>query len=152
MEYEINNDTQTILPLSEKTSKVIEKENQYVIQKSTFEVIEHSCEYFGSTYEGRKIGTKKLTGVTHKAPIIVEESRKIIFFPTKSHDRVDCIWVNLNQIDTYHKKGNHESAIKFKSGDILELDISYGSLANQILRASRLKCLLEERIAKKENN
>ena len=44
------------------------------------------------------------------------------------------------------------SAIKFKNGDILEINISFGSLSNQILRASRLKYILEERIKTKEDN
>ena len=34
----------------------------------------------------------------------------------------------------------------------MELNISYGSLQNQILRSSRLKFVLDERIGKKEDN
>ena len=34
----------------------------------------------------------------------------------------------------------------------MDFNISYGSLTNQILRATRLKFILDERIAKKEDN
>ena len=94
MDYEITYDTQTILPIDDKTSKIIDNGNQYIVNYKVMDVIERSCEYFGSSYEGRKLGTKALIGITHKSPIIIEESRKIIFFPTKSPINEDCIWTN----------------------------------------------------------
>ncbi len=151
MDYEINFDTQAILPINNKSSKIIENDSEYIVNLDTLSILEHSCEYFGSSYEGRKEGTKKLLGITHKSPIIVEESRKIIFFPTNSPDNEKCIWINLEKIDKYYKLDQKRSAIKFKNGSILEFDISYGSLSNQILRATRLKYILEERIVKKED-
>jgi len=152
MDYEITYDTQAILPINSKTTKIIELDEEYLVDGSTLKVLEHSCEYFGSSFEGRKEGTKKLLGITHKAPIIVEESRKIIFFPTQSPENKDCIWINLEKIDKYYKINKKKSAVQFKNGDILEFDVSIGSLTNQILRATRLKYILEERIAKKEDN
>ena len=146
MDYEINKDTLAIMPISEDNCKVIETEMEYDISMPTLSVIERSCEYFGSTYEGRYIGTKNISGITHKSPIIIEDTNKIIFFPTTSPNRAECIWISLNNILTYEKgskKGT--SRIRFKNGSILELYISIGSLNNQIMRSSRLKYLLEER-------
>lgn len=146
MEYEINNDTLAIIPISKSKCKIIEKEEDLFIDTDSFYVVEHSCEYFGSTYEGRYIGTKKISGITHKSPIIIEDTSKIIFFPTTSPLNEDCIWISLNNINNYQEgvlKGT--SKILFKNGKVLELDMSIGSLNNQILRASRLKFLLEER-------
>ena len=151
MNYEINYDTQLILPLGEFKSKVIEHDDEYIVNSSVQEILEHSCEYFGSSFEGRKDGTRKMLGITHKSPIIVEESRKMIFFPTTSPEREDCIWINLEKIEKYYKVENGNSAILFKNGDILEFDLSYGSLSNQILRATRLKFVLDERTSKKGN-
>ena len=99
MDYEVNYDTQIILPIESTKSKIIEYDNEYVINHSVQEVLEHSCEYFGSSYEGRKEGTKKMLGITHKSPIIIEESQKMIFFPTTSPERSDCIWINLEKIE-----------------------------------------------------
>ena len=151
MNYEINYDTQLILPLGEFKSKVIEHDDEYIVNSSVQEILEHSCEYFGSSFEGRKDGTRKMLGITHKSPIIVEESRKMIFFPTTSPEREDYIWINLEKIEKYYKVDNGKSAILFKNGDILEFDLSYGSLSNQILRATRLKFVLDERTLKKGN-
>lgn len=152
MNYEITYDTQAIIPIDNSKSKAIENNEEYIINSNTLSILEHSCEYFGSSYEGRKEGTKKLLGITHKSPIIVEESRKIIFFPTTSPDNSDCIWINLEKIDKYYKLEKKLSAIKFKNGDIIKINVSFGSLSNQILRASRLKYVLDERISKKEDN
>ena len=151
MDYEVNYDTQVILPIEGSKSKVIESDNEYVVDQTVQEVLEHSCEYFGSSYEGRKEGTRKMLGITHKSPIIVEESQKMIFFPTTSPERLDCIWINLEKIDKYYKIDNKKSAIKSKNGDKLEFDVSFGSLSNQILRATRLKFVLDERTSKKGN-
>ena len=146
MDYAITFDTQVILPMDSKSSKIIENNESYVVNVTPMQILEHSCEYFGSSFDGRREGTKKLLGITHKSPIIVEESRKIIFFPTTSPDRNDCIWINLEKISRYYKSSQKKSIIEFKNGDIIEFDVSIGSLTNQILRASRLKYILEERI------
>ena len=152
MNYEITYDTEMIIPVSNNESKVIEKDDEYIVEQNTLKILEHSCEYFGSSFEGRKEGTKKILGITHKSPIIVEESRKIIFFPTNSPERKDCAWINLEKIDKYYKVDNKTSSILFKCGKLVNLNISYGSLTNQILRATRLKFILEDRISKKEDN
>ena len=149
MDYEITFDTQVILPVENNSSRIIENNESYVINVPPMQVLEHSCEYFGSSFNGRKEATKKLLGITHKSPIIVEESRKIIFFPTTSPDRIDCVWINLEKVNKYYKSSSKKSIIEFKNGDIIEFDVSIGSLTNQIMRASRLKYILEERISGK---
>ena len=130
MNYEITYDTQAIVPIDKNKSKAIENKDEYIRDDNSLSVLEHSCEYFGSSYEGRKEGTKKLLGITHKAPIIIEESRKIIFFPTTSPDNQDCIWINLEKINDYKKVSKKLTSIRFKNGDILEVNVSSGSLSN----------------------
>ena len=76
-EYEINSDTLALISLDDKT-KVFEKSKTFLVDKDTSRIMEDSCEYFGSSLSGRQKGTKKLIGVSYKAPIIVEESRNII--------------------------------------------------------------------------
>lgn len=148
--YEINKDTLAILPLGENNSKVMETEAEYNLNVPSFSVIEHSCSYFGSSYKGRHEGTKELLGITHKAPIVIEESSKMIFFPTASPINGDCIWLSLDNISKYYKSINPKcSIIEFKNGFKVELAVSIGSLSNQILRATRLRVVLEDRINKK---
>lgn len=143
-EYEINSNTLIIIPISKKVSKVIEINEEFMINKNSTEIIDDSCKFFGSSYNGRFEGTKKLIGVNYKSPIIVEESREIIFFPTSSPRFDNCYWVCLNKIDKF-KKTIHDSKIIFKNGLEIDIPVSYSSLENQILRSTLLESKLRDR-------
>ncbi|MEG2620987.1 MAG: competence protein ComK [Bacilli bacterium] len=152
--YEINEETLALLPFEENKTKIIETDGEIIINKNPMKIIDNSCKYFGSSYEGRFSGTKSLINISHKAPIIIEESRELIFFPTNSPRLFDCIWISLNNIREYRKIDFNKTEIIFTNGSILTLDISYGSLDNQILRSTRLNAVLSNRkkMEKLKNN
>ena len=152
MNYEINSDTLAIIPSSNCSSKVIEVEDEYNIQNSTYKIMEHSCEYFGSSLDGRLNGTKNMLGSIYKSPILVEESRNIIFFPTKSPTQDDNVWVSLNNIDTYEKNNDNNTIVYFKNNKQLLLDIPFLSFQNQVLRATRLESIFRQRKFNKKND
>ena len=141
--YEINNSTLALIALDNKT-KVIEEEREFFIDKTPSNILEESCEYFGSSYLGRKIGTKNLIGITHKSPIIIEESREIIFFPTSSPRLNNCSWISLNNIKNFIKN-NEKTKIIFDNQKEIIVDVSFGIMENQILRASLLESTLRKR-------
>ena len=60
--YEINRDTCAIINIDNDVSKIIEKQQEYYLPKKSFEVMEDSCEYYGSSYDGRIKGTKMMLG------------------------------------------------------------------------------------------
>lgn len=148
-DYEINSSTLAIIPLGEDLSKVYEEEAEYIVPKSPTAIIKENCEFYGSSYEGRCKGTKKLTGIKSKFPIIIEESRNIIFFPTTSVRSNNNTWIALNNIKDY-QIDNLNSKITFKNNENLDLDISYYSLDNQICRAHMLNSkLYDKKVDKK---
>lgn len=142
-EYEINSDTLALINDNEKT-KVYENNSIFIVDKSANKIMEDSCEYFGSSLSGRQKGTFNLIGVTHKSPIIVEETKEIIFFPTVSPRLKECSWISLNNIEKYYHEGK-KVIIIFKNGQQIELKTSYGIVDNQILRATRLESVLRGR-------
>ena len=146
--YEINEDTLAIIPKEDNKSLVYEKNNNFLVSKTTNKIMEESCEYYGSSLKGRQKGSASLLNLNHKLPIIVEETNKIVFFPTASPRLGQCSWINLNNIKKYerHEKG---CKITFNNNIIMELPISYGMINNQILRSSRLSLIYDERINKK---
>ena len=146
-DYEINEQTLAIIPWKNK-SKVYEKEINFVVDKSVHTIMEESCEYFGSSLEGRQKGTTSLIGIRHKTPIIIEESKEIIFFPTSSPRGNNCSWISLNNLENY-KKENDKIRLRFNNKKEINMDISYGIIDNQVLRATRLESILRKR---KENN
>lgn len=150
MDYEINSSTLAIIPIDENTSRVYEEEVDYIVQKSSNSIIKENCKFYGSSYEGRCVGTKSLTGIKTKYPIIIEESRNIIFFPTSSIRTQQSSWIALNKIKKYNKK-NYNSEVLFKNDLKIDLNISLYSLENQIVRATLLKSKLYERKLEEKN-
>jgi len=142
--YEISEDTLAIVPYGKTSSKIIEKDRELIVEETPMNIINNSCLYFGSSYEGRYSATKHLLGISYKSPIIIEESKNMIFFPTSSPRFLKCYWISLKNISKYHKYDNH-SVILFDCGIKLEVPISYGSLDNQILRATRLESIIRNK-------
>lgn len=142
-EYEINSSTLAILSIEDGKSHVFEEEVEYIVNKSTKKIIDYNCKFYGSSYRGRCEGTKYLTGVKSKFPIIIEESRNLIFFPTSSSRNSDNSWISLNKIKDY-QSNFYGTKIVFDNQKELELPISYYSIDNQFCRATMLKAKLYE--------
>lgn len=136
--YEINKDTVALVPKDEKHTIVYEIDNSFVVDKPAIKIVEESCEYFGSSLEGRQIGTSKLVGFTHKVPVIIEESFNLIFFPTLSPRNENCSWLAYEHIfkpDRFRDK----TIVELKNGKKIIIDVSTPIIHNQMYRCSRLK-------------
>ncbi len=144
-DYEINKETLAIIPIENNKSKIIEINNEFIINKNSTQIIDESCKFFGSSYEGRFNGTKTMIGISHKSPIIIEESRKIIFFPTTSPRLNRCVWISFNNIEKYYKIGIN-TILNFTCGKQLKIELSYGMIDNQVLRSARLESILNKRL------
>lgn len=143
--YELNEGTMAILPEEGRKTKVYEDSTTFQVDKSPYEIMEDSCEYFGSTYLGRQTGSQNMLGNGYKVPIIVEESKGMIFFPTISPLNEECWWISLNHIEQIERDGDN-TKIFFDSGLELSIPISYRSIQNQLLRATRLQSILNKRL------
>lgn len=149
--YTINTDTLAIIPINKRKTKIYENDNVFVINCNAKKIIADNCEYFGSSYEGRKKGTMELIGVTHKAPIIIEDSNNLIFFPTSSPRLNDCGWISLNNIDSYQPYDGKDSLIMFQNNLKLQVTVSNKVIDNQVLRATRLESVVRQRKNKNFN-
>ena len=142
--YEINKDTYAVMSINDGISKVLEKDDEYFINKNSYEVMEDSCSYYGSSCEGRIKGTKQILGSNYKVPIVVEETNEIIFFPTEAASNANCIWLSLNNIKSY-ERSNGFTKVVFNSGKELIVKMSISSFETQILRANRLGSIIRKR-------
>ena len=142
--YTINNKTLAIVPISDNKTKVYENNNVIIVSTSVKNLIEENCRYYGSSYKGRKQGTSDLIGITHKSPIIIEESNDIIFFPTCSPRLKNCSWISLNNIESY-KQLHTDSVITFQNNLTLKIPVSSKIITNQVLRATRLESVHQKR-------
>ena len=145
MKYEINKGTLAILPEENGSSLVFEDEERYIVNEKPFNIMDESCKYFGSSYEGRKEGSKSILGAEYKVPVVVEDSTNLIVFPTTSPYADDCIWISLKRVSNIYKIDACNSKIVFDNNKEIIIPCSFRSLENQLSRASRLDLVLRNR-------
>lgn len=142
MKYEISRGTLAILPENKENSIVYEDDNKYIIDQTPFNIMEESCKYFGSTYEGRKNGAREILGAEYKVPIVIEDSDNLIVFPTTSPLADDCVWVSLKRVRKIEKIDSNNTKIIFDNNKEIIVPCSYRTIENQLSRASRLDLIL----------
>ena len=142
--YEINEETMAVISIGYEKTKIIETNNEFIVEKKGYSIMDESCMFYGSTYKGRLAAAKNILNCAYKLPILVEESSNIIFFPTKSSLEDDCCWINFSYIREI-KKNNNECIIKFNNGKEICINTSKLSIENQIARSTRLNYILNQR-------
>lgn len=145
MKYEISNGTLAIVPNEKENSLVYEDEERYIIDDKPFKIMEDSCKYFGSTYEGRKESAKEILGAEYKVPIVVEDSENLVVFPTTSPFSDECVWISLKRLKKFEKIDACNTKITFDNNQEIIVPCSYRSIENQVSRASRLDYILRMR-------
>ena len=135
MEYEINSDTLAIIPYQKGKSKILELNDEYIVDLTPYQVIENSCSYYGSSLNGRIKGSKNIIGSYYKLPVIVSERNNIVFFPLK---KGNCWWwINFNSVK-YFEKTSNGVLVSFKNELKKYISVSYTIFNNQMLKCSRL--------------
>ncbi|WP_099157248.1 competence protein ComK [Virgibacillus ndiopensis] len=98
------------------------------------------------THEGRQEGTRDICGITHKAPICIDPASGMYYFPTTSPTSSKCSWIAHSHIETIHNAANQCTEVLFKNGKRITLEISFGSMLNQVQRTAQFRYLLDNRI------
>lgn len=143
-EYEITSKTCALISVSEKETEVIELGKKFIIPIRLKDILKRSCEFYGCTLEGRIKGSQKQLGMKYKLPIIIENTKELIFFPTSSLRIDNCSWISLKNIKTY-EENRLGSIIEFIDNNKLLIPISLESLENQIFRATKLMLISRKR-------
>ena len=142
--YEINGDTLALIYVKENLTRVLELNTEFTVNDNISNIVDYSCRFFGSSFDGRVQGSKHLIGMNYKLPIIIEETQELIFFPTASTKTKGCIWLSLSNIDKHYREGKR-SVIKFKNKKTLNINLTYGALQSQMSRATILLFKLKSR-------
>ncbi len=141
---EISSKTCDLSFKGENSCTFLEGAKEYNINMPLQKVINYNCEYYGSSFEGRVKGAQNSLGMKYKLPIIIEESRELVFFPTKAYNSENCSWIALNNIMKYEKSENG-TTVTFNTGIKKNYEISIESFENQMLRATKLLLNLKNR-------
>ena len=100
---EINRSTLLLIGLDDNKTRVITYDSDYLVDESARDIVNQSCINFGNTLMQRIKMTKSLVNISSKAPVLIEESRDIIFFPLKSPRLKNNILVSFNNLNSYYK-------------------------------------------------
>ena len=142
--YEIDLSTLILIGLNENSTKIITVDKDLVINSSCKKIVDNSCKYFGSSLVDRIKMTTRLVKFNSKTPILIEESRNIIFFPLRSTRENNNIWISFNNLDKYIKNGS-KTILIFKNSREITVDFSYYIVDNQVTRCIILDYELNNR-------
>jgi competence protein ComK len=148
-DYEVNPYTLCLFPFEEGLNvytKIYELDAVYISTLKPLEIVKNSCEYFACSYEGRKNGTRRLTGITHKPPIIVDSHTSIYLFPTTSPLKADCVWISHDHIQTHKKIDSHSIKVIFRNRLELPIFMSEYSYKAQMMRTATLRFKFSQQI------
>lgn len=145
--YIINYETLLIIPCEEddRKVKVYELDDEFIVCSDVLNIVKSSCLYFGSSFEGRKQGTKNMLNCEIKVPIIVEDSKNLIIFPTSSFRNKKTIWISYNCLLGYEKCDKDSTMLKFKNNNNLKIKVKYNIVDNQVIRCLKLNTFVNKR-------
>lgn len=142
--HEISTNTCAISYKEEEKCTIIEGKEKIDVDMNLQDYLNYNCEYYGSSFEGRHKGSQSILGMKYKLPIIIEESKEIVFFPTKAYNHIECAWISLHNITSY-EQSSHSTIVTFNSGIKAKYNISLESFENQLIRANKLLLILKNR-------
>ena len=142
--YEIDLSTVMLIGIDESKTKVVTLDDEFILNIDSKKIMDNSCKFFGSSLSDRVNMTKRLINISSKSPIIVEDSRNIIFFPLKSVRDKCNIWISFNNLEKYVKNGDR-TAFVFKNNKRVVIDFSYYIIDNQVTRSLMLDYELKKR-------
>ncbi|KIL45634.1 competence protein ComK [Jeotgalibacillus soli] len=140
--YVVNSQTMLLEPIIEngkRKTTVYEKDKaSFVVPHDPQEIIQHSCHYFLSSYEGRKHSTKVLTNIRHKPPIVIDPVTSVYFFSTHSDTNDSNRWLSLQHLQAYASDQKDITRVTLSGGEEVNLPVSVPSFVQQFLKASHL--------------
>ena len=142
--YEIDLSTLMLIGIDDYRTLVVTLEKEFIVDECAKKNIDNSCKYFGSTLVERIKATQRVVNIRSKVPIIIENSRNIIFFPLKSCREKSNIWISFNNLVRYEKKDN-VTYLYFKENKGQKLDFSYYIIDNQVTRSLLLDYEMNKR-------
>ena len=144
MNFNFTNEIVAVVGINKNSTRIVEKEKNYIINNNSYKIMNNVCNYYGSSYDGRVKGTKYITGINYKVPIVVEETNNVIFFPIREVENPKCTWISLKWFE-HVEEHDGNTYIYFKNGKKIVTNVSKYIIENQVLRSSKLNYLLNER-------
>lgn len=119
-DYITTSETMALLPYlnqyGEEWSFALEVNRTLLIQKKSKAILNDSCNFFGSSYEGRIDGTRAIMNRGKMYPIAISVPLDMYMFPLSSPERYTCVWLSYVHIFEIEAHGPHQAKITFVNG------------------------------------
>ena len=149
-DHEISPLTMAIIASRDKNGRLIsyilDESAEYVSHLSPSKLIDTACMFFGSSLKGRQEGSRVISGLTHKVPISIDPTSGMYFLPTYSPTSPKCSWLSHSHIGDMKQLTEGNTEVLFINGKTVILDVSYGSLTNQVHRTAQFRYQLNSRL------
>lgn len=127
-------------------SYVLEDGEKFFVKHKPSKMIDLACKFFGSSLKGRQSGTREISRMKSKLPISIDPSSGMYFFPTLSPVNPNCSWIAHTHIQNIREVTNQSTEIIFKGAQKVVVEVSYGSIMNQVNRTAQYRYMLDNRI------
>lgn len=144
VDYEINSSTIMLEYCNENETKVYEFDKDFIVNDNLYNIVSNSCEFYGSTFKGRNEASKKILGTNIKVPIVIEDLKKIIYFPIRATYTTGNRWISFNNLDRIEKVSKNSSFTRlyFCNGSTYDVEISYEIIQRQLFNCLKLEKIL----------
>lgn len=143
----VDENTMAFIPTFDGTgiikTSILEVDSLKECHLNPLELVDRNLMLFGSSLKGASEGTRYILGKVNMYPVIMNLKHLLVWFPTMSPKKNDCVWLALDHIKSYKKHNNQSTEIQFTNGSSLNLQISYRTFEKRMHRAYTLKFKLE---------
>lgn len=149
-QFEITPLTMAIVPYESEEgaihTRIMEKGSSYEVESHPSKIIDLACRYFGATLKGRQEGTFEVCSYTHKVPIAIDPYSGMYYFPTESPLSRSCVWIAHTHVKDIKEAKYQQTEVVFMNGERITVDVSFGSMQNQVQRTAQFRYKLDTRI------
>ncbi len=143
--YTVNENTVAFLPkidgFGNVHTEILEVDHLIKSHLNPIELVDKNLRNFGSSLTGAHEGTRYILGRVNMCPVIM--NHHLVWFPTDSSKKNDCVWLSLNHIKYYQKNTNKSTQIIFTNNSTFTLGVNFNKFKTRISNAYELKCRLE---------
>lgn len=125
-----------------KTIIIMANHNSYFYMGSCKMLLQQLCMKYGSTLQGRIAFVAKAADAAKKIPVLISERNEVIVFPLFGYRNEEAFWIAYQQVKKIHNEEDLTTRILFKNNTMIEIAISYRSIAKQLRRCKTVIKLL----------
>ena len=138
--YLITKATIGLKKINNKT--IIYDDNQTkIINKNIKTILEYNCNYYGSSFYGRRKSSQIILDKKYKVPIMLEEKNNLVLIFINSIRKKECMILNVNKIINFFEENNQLKIICWNNY-IFKENISKLSFEKLIVNSIKLSNIL----------